>query len=288
MLKELNQVMDYIEQHLTEEISLEEISRYAGVSDYHFRKIFYYLSGMTLSEYIRNRRLSEANKDLLNKESVTDIAYKYGYESIDGFTRAFKAWSGFLPSEVAKTGVSKMFPKLSFYIDVKGGQSMDYKIVEMPAFKFAGVSKRVPMQFEGVNQAIVDLANSITQEQREAMHALQNIEPRELVNVSYEHDYQFMKDEGELTHLIGVLTTEDEVSDLLDVLEVPAYTWAVFPNEGPFPDTLQQTYARIYSEWLPASDYEVIQAPAFSFTKFNEDQPGDAYSEVWMPVRKKG
>lgn len=288
MLKELNQVMDYIEQHLTEEISLEEISRYAGVSDYHFRKIFYYLSGMTLSEYIRNRRLSEANKDLLNKESVTDIAYKYGYESIDGFTRAFKAWSGFLPSEVAKTGVSKMFPKLSFYIDVKGGQSMDYKIVEMPAFKFAGVSKRVPMQFEGVNQAIVDLANSITQEQREAMHALQNIEPREIVNVSYEHDYQFMKDEGELTHLIGVLTTEDEVSDLLDVLEVPAYTWAVFPNEGPFPDTLQQTYARIYSEWLPASDYEVIQAPAFSFTKFNEDQPGDAYSEVWMPVRKKG
>lgn len=280
--------MDYIEQHLTEEISLEEISRYAGVSDYHFRKIFYYLSGMTLSEYIRNRRLSEANKDLLNKESVTDVAYKYGYESIDGFTRAFKAWSGFLPSEVAKTGVSKMFPKLSFYIDVKGGQSMDYKIVEMPAFKFAGVSKRVPMQFEGVNQAIVDLANSITQEQREAMHALQNIEPREIVNVSYEHDYQFMKDEGELTHLIGVLTTEDEVSDLLDVLEVPAYTWAVFPNEGPFPDTLQQTYARIYSEWLPASDYEVIQAPAFSFTKFNEDQPGDAYSEVWMPVRKKG
>lgn len=288
MLKELNQVMDYIEQHLTEEISLEEISRYAGVSDYHFRKIFYYLSGMTLSEYIRNRRLSEANKDLLNKESVTDVAYKYGYESIDGFTRAFKAWSGFLPSEVAKTGVSKMFPKLSFYIDVKGGQSMDYKIVEMSAFKFAGVSKRVPMQFEGVNQAIVDLANSITQEQREAMHALQNIEPREIVNVSYEHDYQFMKDEGELTHLIGVLTTEDEVSDLLDVLEVPAYTWAVFPNEGPFPDTLQQTYARIYSEWLPASDYEVIQAPAFSFTKFNEDQPGDAYSEVWMPVRKKG
>ena len=288
MLKELNQVMDYIEQHLTEDLSLEEISRYAGVSDYHFRKIFFYLSGMTLSEYIRNRRLSEANKDLLNKESVTDVAFKYGYESIDGFTRAFKAWSGFLPSEVAKTGVSKMFPKLSFYIDVKGGQSMDYKIVEMPAFKFAGVSKRVPMQFEGVNQAIVDLANSITQEQREAMHALQNIEPREIVNVSYEHDYQFMKDEGELTHLIGVLTTEDEVSDLLDVLEVPAYTWAVFPNEGPFPDTLQQTYARIYSEWLPASDYEVIQAPAFSFTKFNEDQPGDAYSEVWMPVRKKG
>lgn len=250
MLKELNQVIDYIEKNLAVGITLEEISEYAGVSDYHFRKIFYYLSGLTLSEYIKNRKLSEANKDLLNNERVTDVAFKYGYESMDGFTRAFKSWSGFLPSEVAKTGVSKSFPKLSFYIDVKGGESMDYKIVEMPSFKFAGVSKRVSMQFEGVNNAIKELANSITQEQREAMYAIQNIEPYEVVNVSYEHEHNFMKDEGELTHLIGVLTTEENASELLDVIEVPACTWAVFPNEGPFPETLQQTYAKTYSEWL--------------------------------------
>lgn len=175
MLKELNQVVDYIEDHLTENLPLEEISRFAGVSDYHFRKILYYLSGLTLNEYIKNRRLSEANKDLLNNERVTDVAFKYDYESIDGFTRAFKSWSGFLPSDVFKRGVSKSFPKLSFYIDVKGGESMDYKIVEMSAFKFAGVSKRVPMQFEGESQAIMELAETITQEQREAMHALKNL-----------------------------------------------------------------------------------------------------------------
>ena len=287
MLKELNQVIQYIEEHLTSDITLDEISEYAGVSDYHFRKIFYYLSGLTLSEYIKNRKLSEASKDLLNNERVTDVAFKYGYESMDGFTRAFKSWSGFLPSEVAKTGISKSFPKLSFYIDVKGGDSMDYKIVEMPAFKLAGISKRVPMQFEGENNAIVELANSITQEQREAMHAIQNIEPYVVVNASYEHDYNFMKDEGELTHLIGVLTTEENVSELLDVVEVPACTWAVFPNEGPFPETLQNTYAKTYSEWLPVSDYEVIQAPGFSFTKMNKKKENYAYSEVWMPVRKK-
>lgn len=288
MLKELNQVIEYIEEHLTADITLGEISEYAGVSDYHFRKIFYYLSGLTLNEYIKNRKLSEANKDLLNNERVTDVAFKYGYESMDGFTRAFKSWSGFLPSEVAKTGVSKSFPKLSFYINVKGGESMDYKIVEMPAFKFAGISKRVPMQFEGVNNAIVELANSITQEHREAMHTIQNIEPYEVVNVSYEHEHNFMKDEGELTHLIGVLTTEENVSEILDIIEVPAYTWAVFPNEGPFPETLQQTYARTYSEWLPVSNYEVIQAPGFSFTKMDEGNKNYAYSEIWMPVRKKG
>jgi AraC family transcriptional regulator len=224
---------------------------------------------------------------LLNNERVTDVAFKYGYESMDGFTRAFKSWSGFLPSEVAKTGVSKSFPKLSFYIDVKGGESMDYKIVEMPSFKFAGVSKRVPMQFEGVNNAIKELANSITQEQREAMYAIQNIEPYEVVNVSYEHEHNFMKDEGELTHLIGVLTTEENASELLDVIEVPACTWAVFPNEGPFPETLQQTYAKTYSEWLPVSNYEVVQLPGFSFTKMDEEKENYAYSEIWMPVRKK-
>lgn len=114
MLSELNHVMDYIEDHLTDDLSLEMISEYAGVSDYHFRKIFFYLSGLPLSEYIKNRKLSEANKDLLQGEKVTEVAFKYGYQSMDGFTRAFKKWSGSLPSDVLKTGVSKLFPKIPY------------------------------------------------------------------------------------------------------------------------------------------------------------------------------
>ena len=118
MLKKLNQVVEYIEAHLMDDLTLEDISNFAGVSDFHFRQIFYYLTGLTLSEYIKNRKLSEANKDLLSGESVTDVSFKYDYQSVDGFTRAFKSWSGFLPSEVFKTGRSKSFPKLSFSIDV--------------------------------------------------------------------------------------------------------------------------------------------------------------------------
>ncbi|KAB8135749.1 AraC family transcriptional regulator [Gracilibacillus oryzae] len=287
MLKELNLVIDYIEEHLTEELSLEEISEYAGVSDYHFRKIFFYLSGLTLSEYIKNRKLSEANKDLLRGERVTDVAFQYGYQSVDGFSRAFKKWSGFLPSEVIKTGISKSFPKLSFVITVKGGKTMEFRIEEKPAFHLVGVSKRVPMQFEGVNNEIVKLAKSITEEQKAEMHSLQNIEPYEIVNASYDADENFMKEEGDLTHLIGVLTTKDQVSDQLDSVPVSACTWAIFPNEGPFPSTLQETMARTYSEWLPSSDYEVINAPAFSFTKMDPEKKDYAYSEVWLPVRKK-
>lgn len=285
MLKELNQVMNFIDDHLSEDILLTEVADYAGVSDYHFRQVFFYLSGMTLHEYIKGRKLSEANKELLNQEKVTDIAFKYGYESVEGFSRAFKKWSGYLPSEVSKLGVSKLFPKLNFYIDVKGGESMEYKFIEKPSFKFAGVRKRVPMQFEGVNNAIVELANSITPEQRETMQGIKNLEPKEIVNVSYDHINDFMEDNGNLTHMIGVLTTE-EVPSNLNSIEVPATTWAVFPNEGPFPKTLQDTYARIYSEWLPVADVQLVDVAKFSFTKMDEEKADYAYSEVWLPVER--
>jgi AraC family transcriptional regulator len=287
MVKDLNRMIDYIEEHLTDDLSLERLSEDFGIADYHLRMTFFYLSGMTLSEYIKNRKLSEANKDLLDGEKVTDVAFKYGYQSIDGFSRAFKKWSGFLPSEVTKKGLSKMFPKLSFVITVKGGINMEYRIVDKPAFNLVGVSKRVPMQFEGINNEIVKLAESITEEQREEMHSLQNIEPYEIVNASYDADANFLKEEGELTHLIGVLTTKNQVSDRLEKVPVEACTWAVFPNEGPFPSSLQETMARTYSEWLPSSNYQVIDAPTFSFTKMDKEKKDYAYSEIWIPVRKK-
>jgi len=288
MLDSLNRLIEYIEEHLTDDVlSPEVIAECAGVSDYHCRVIFFYLTGMTLCEYIKNRKLSEANQDLLRGEKVTDVAFKYGYRSIDGFTRAFKKWSGFLPSDVAKKGISKTFPKLSFIITIKGGIPMEYRIEEKPAFNLVGVSKRVPMQFEGINNEIVKLALSITDEQKEEMHALQDIEPYEVVNASYDADAKFLKEEGELTHLIGVLTTRNEVSERLEKVPVASGTWAVFPNQGPFPATLQNTMARIYSEWLPSADYEVIDAPTFSFTKMDKEKKDYAYSEIWIPVRKK-
>src|SRR5690554_6124867 len=287
MLNQLNSVIDYIENHLTDDLSLEVISKYAGVPDYHFRKIFFYLSGMTLSEYIKNRKLSEASMDLLCGEKVTDVSLKYGYQSMDGFTRAFKKWSGLLPSEVARDGISRTFPKLSFVISIKGGVSMEFKIVDKPAFNLVGISKRVAMQFEGVNNEIVELAQSITEDQRKEMRSLQNIEPYEIVNASYESDANFLKEEGDLTHLIGVLTTANKVSERLEVVPVGAYTWAVFPNEGPFPSTLQNTMARVYSDWLPSSNFELINAPTFSFTKMDKERSDYAYSEVWIPVKNK-
>lgn len=255
MLEQLIETIDYIEDHLLDDDVIDNALGNISVSKLHFKNIFFFLTGISLNEYVRNRRLAEANYDLVNGGKVSDIAFKYGYQSVDGFSRAFKKWSGLLPSEAA--------------------------------FNFAGVSARVPMQFEGVNQEIVKLAQSITQRQKDELHRLQNTEPFEIVNVSYNSDTDFMKEEGYLTHLIGVLTKEEDIGEGLEKIPMKACTWAVFPNEGPYPSTLQNTYARTYSEWFLTSGYELAESLSFSFTKMDSKKENYAYSEIWIPVIKR-
>lgn len=283
ILKQLNNSIDYIDANLTTNLSLLDVSNFVGLPEQHYRNLFIFLSGMSLSEYIKKRKLYFANKDLLNKDSVTIVATKYGY-SVDGFTRAFKSWSGYLPSQIYENQVLISFPKLSFSINIKGGINMKTRIVEQPSFKIVGVQKRVSMQFEGVNNEIVNLADSITDSQKKEMHNLQDIEPKEIVNVSYNADENFIKEEGYLTHMVGVLTTQNNISNQLDVININASKWVVFENEGKFPKVLQDTYAKIYSEWLPDTEYKVSDIPMFSFTKFNDAKKDIAYSEIWVAV----
>lgn len=283
ILKQLNNSIDYIDENLTTNLSLLDVSNFVGLPEQHYRNLFIFLSGMSLSEYIKKRKLYFANKDLLNKDSVTIVATKYGY-SVDGFTRAFKSWSGYLPSQIYENQVLISFPKLSFSINTKGGTNMKTRIVEQPSFKIVGVQKRVSMQFEGVNNEIVNLADSITDSQKKEMHNLQDIEPKEIVNVSYNADENFIKEEGYLTHMVGVLTAQNNISNQLDVININASKWVVFENEGKFPKVLQDTYAKIYSEWLPDTEYKVSDIPMFSFTKFNDAKKDLAYSEIWVAV----
>ena len=286
MLQEFNKVMEYIENNLTEVIEVEKIAQIVGASDYHFRKMFSYISGMSLSEYIKNRRLANANIDLIKGEKVTDVAFKYGYQSVDGFSRAFKGWTGVLPSEVIKTKAQKSFPKLSFYLNIRGGVSMDFRIEEKKAFNIIGVSKRVPIQFEGVNNVILEFAKSITEQQRAEMHEFKDTYPHRVVNASYDFDDEILDEKGELAHMIGFVSEKHNKFEDLCEINVPALTWAIFPNEGPFPMTLQNTWAQIYSEWLPSSGYELVKAPGISFTE--HDKGADSkYSEIWIAVKKK-
>lgn len=162
---------------------------------------------------------------------------------------------------------------------------MDYRIVDMPAFRLAGVVARVPMQFEGENAAIAELARSITCGQRAEMHRLMDMEPRRVINASWNSDTDFQEESGELTHLIGVATMSTEAAEGLDLVEIPALTWAIFSSDGPYPQDMQQTTARVYGEWLAEAPYELDGFRMFSFSDVREDNT--AYSEIWMPVRRK-
>ncbi len=162
---------------------------------------------------------------------------------------------------------------------------MEYRICHLPAFRFAGVTARVPMQFEGENNAIAELARGITDAQRAELHRLQDMEPRRVVNASWNSDTNFQEEAGSLTHLIGVLTSSHEAAEGLELVEVPALTWAVFPSDGPYPEDMQQTTANIYAEWLAEASWELDGLRMFSFSDVRDD--GTAYSEIWVPVRKK-
>ena len=284
-MKELNELIAYIEERLTSEIKLEEVARRLGISEYHLKRTFSFVAGISLSEYIKNRRLACANEDLAKGESATVTAFKYGYQTLEGFSRAFRDWTGYLPSEVKKAGVYKSYPKLAFHLEIKGGNSMDYRIEEKDAFAIVGVSKRVPIQFEGVNQSIIELAKSITEEQKEEMHALGDLAPYQVVNASFQFDEGRLEEKGDLTHMIGFLTSKIDHCESLQQRIIPAHTWAIFPNQGPFPEVLQTTMANIFSDWLPTSGYELVEAPEISFTKWLDQE--EAYSEVWIAVTKQ-
>lgn len=283
----MNEALDYIESRLNDEIDYSEVEKITGTSIYHFRRMFSFLAGISLGEYIRNRKLSNATFDLLHEGmSVTETAFKYGYESVDGFSRAFRDWSGISPSEVKKKKMLKAFPKLSFQLTIQGGINMEYKIVKKEAFKIVGLKKRVPIQFKGENQEIIKLAQSITPEQRKKLHSFANIEPNQVVNASFNFDDECMQEKGSLDHMIGFLTTKESGLDEFDVVEVTALTWVIFSSRGEFPKVMQETWGKIASEWLPSSDYELVEAPNISFTGDLSNR-SNVYSEIWFAVKKK-
>ena len=164
---------------------------------------------------------------------------------------------------------------------------MDYRIEKKESFNIVGVKKRIPIQFEGENQEIIKLAKSITPEQREKLHSYANMEPNQVVNVSYNFDSGRLEEKGSLDHMLGFLTTKETGLDEFDVVEVPVLTWAIFSSTGAFPAIMQDTWGKIVSEWLPSSDYELVEAPEISFTGDLSDI-NNVYSEIWIAVKKRG
>ncbi|MGM1433951.1 AraC family transcriptional regulator [Bacillus cereus group sp. BceL295] len=287
-LKNMNTAMRYIEDNLTNEIDFKEVARLALCSEYHFKRMFSFLAGISLSDYIRCRRLTLAAFELKNSNAkVIDVAIKYGYNSPDSFARAFQNLHGITPSEARNSSRSlKAYSPMTFQLSIQGGNEMNYRIEEKEPFRIIGITKRVPIVFNGVNEEIASMWKSLNPESIQTLKSLSNIEPTGIISASTNFSEGRMEEKGELDHYIGVATTKDCPEEFKQ-LEVAASTWAIFKAVGPFPDALQNVWGRIYSEWFPSSNYELAEGPEILWNESKDVSSPNFRSEIWVPVLKK-
>jgi AraC-like DNA-binding protein len=141
----INQAFDYIENHLDKSIDLDKVANIMCQSTVSFQRTFSILMNISIYEYIRRRHMTLAAIELQTKSiKVIDVALKYGYESPESFTRAFKEIHGISPSAARKKGVQlNLFPRITFLLTVKGDIEMDNKneqIVNLKGYDWAIVT----------------------------------------------------------------------------------------------------------------------------------------------------
>ncbi len=278
-IERLNDAVGYIEEHLTEEIDYERLGKIACCSSYHFQRMFTYMAGVPLSEYIRRRRMSLAAVDLQSTGiKIIDVAGKYGYNSPTAFNRAFQSVHGIAPSAVKNEGVSvKSFPPVSFKIIVKGVEEMNYRIETKAAFRIVGVSvpleKDIEKNFAVIPRKWQETAVNGTLQK---LTGLMDTQPMGVLGVSTCNDTEPWR------YYIAVASSQTDRD--LEEYTVPAATWAVFPGAGTN-QSIQELERRIVTEWLPTSGYEYGSAPDVE-VYLNPD-PQNAQYEVWIPVVRK-
>ena len=275
----LNSAIRYMEEHLTDEIDYEQLGRIACCSSWHFQRMFSYMAGIPLSEYIRRRKMSLAAVDLQSSDArIIDIAEKYGYRSPTAFNRAFQSIHGTAPSSVRQEGISvRSFPPITFKITVKGVEEMNYRIETKEAFRIVGVSvpleKEIEKNFAVIPSKWQEISLNGT---LQTLAQMMNQEPMGVLGVST------CNEEEPWRYYIAV-STSLEAGDY-EEYTVPAATWAIFPGEGTN-QSIQELERRIVTEWLPTSGYEYGNAPDIE-VYLNPD-PQNARYEVWIPVTKK-
>jgi len=277
-IERLNQAVAYIEENLTGEVSYEELGKIACCSAYHFQRMFAYMAGVPLGEYIRRRKMSLAAVDLQSGQKVIDVAAKFGYQSPTAFNRAFQAVHGIAPSAVKSEGIAiKSYPTISFTIQIKGAEPMDYRIETKDTFRIVGVSvplyKEIEKNFAVIPQKWQEIAGNGTLGR---LMGKMDAQPMGVLGVSTCNDLEPWR------YYIAVASTQPQED--LEAYTVPAATWAVFPGAGTN-QSIQELEKRIVTEWLPTSGYEYGSAPDVE-VYLNPD-PQNAKYEVWIPVVKK-
>ena len=295
-VKLLQTALDYMEAHLLEKISYEDVAREVHMSSYNFHRTFSLMAGMTASEYIRNRRLSLAGQELqMTNIKVIDAAFKYGYETPESFAKAFSRFHGVTPKAAKLRGTRlSLFNALVIKITLEGGKNMDYRIVDTGNMRFAAKVKAFKNETinDGENHEIPDFWTACRKEKIfDELYALGQEGKRDIYGLCS----PTRENEGTFDYGIGVILDEEtpveKVEDLLGrgyrIWETGPATYAVFSCFGEDGGCISEMWERFFKEFLPQSGYEHTDETDFEIY-FEKGTPG-LFCELWVPVtvRKK-
>ena len=282
-LKNLSNAIDYIENNLAGEISYEEAAKIACCSTYYFERMFAYVAGISLSEYIRRRRMTQAAFDLQTTDmKVLDAALKYGYASPTSFNRAFQSVHGISPIFAKTQGsVLNAYPPLKFSVKVTGGNSMSYKVQEKEAIRIVGIHIPLTLDMEE-NKKIVPpfWEKTLESSQFTKICSLSNQSPKGVLGITA------CQGSDEIYYYIAAATDEPVPKDMFEY-EIPAATWVVFESDGRFKESIQSIFRRFLTEWLPFSGYAYAELPDIEVYPISRERPQCGHSEVWIAVKKE-
>lgn len=280
-LENLNSAIEYIENNLDKTISIEEVAHIACCSTHYFKRMFSYIAGISLSEYIRRRRMTQAAFELQSTDKrVLDIALKYGYNSPTAFNRAFQNIHGISPIAVRKNrNVLNAYLPIRFSVQIMGDSAMQYHIEQKEEMRVVGIRISISENME-YNRKIVPTfwEKLLHGEQISVLSNLSNQLPYGLLGITI---YQ----KPNMIYYYIAVSTDKAVPENMFEYYIPASTWAVFKNNGAFKESVQNIFKRFSTEWLPFSGYSYAELPDIEVYPF-EDYSKDDYSEVWIAIKK--
>lgn len=292
-LSAVRKSIEYIEEHLNDEISAGDVSGEVNISEYIFCKGFAVMTGYSPSEYIRNRRLYLAAQKLRETdESVLDISLDAVYDTPESFTKAFSRFHGKTPSQVRGGAPYKTFLPLKIHINIQGGDQMECKTVKLFGMKLIGFQRE--FSSEDSYEKIPKFWDEICEKYANNVYAGNppaNAYEKAIMDNCIGEYAVCIDDVGgdKFRYLIAGKYSGGEVPEGMELYEFPMGEWAVFDCIGPIPEALQSMNTRIFKEWLPGNpEFELSGNATVEWYDCMGDQNSpDYHSAIWLPVKRK-
>ncbi|WP_028264532.1 AraC family transcriptional regulator [Atopobium fossor] len=277
-MKAFNDTINYLESVLDNQIDEKNVLYISGYSYPMFSRLFSILTNLSLSEYLRERRLSEAAVLLRETDKkVIDIASLFGYESPNSFGAAFKSFHGATPSEVRAGKSFKVIPRIQLVLSVQGGRDMNITMQKKEAFIVAGLNEH------NIDSTLCpQVWNKLYK--KYSHDELTKLGDGKSVGVC--HD---ISDPNTLNYMAGYLVKDSIAAQAmgLDILEVQAAEYAVVELTGKVPECIHEGWKYVMEVFFPEQGYVHSGAPDFEYYFEGDMQSNDYKMELWVPVVKK-